>query len=130
VKYLYNTIVVLAVTVLAAAGVYAGVTALGGTAGADELVSSMYGTSDSVVQTCPATGCTSVGCHASTGGSALPGTGSYGGPTGESTTGGVSRGRGGHGYWGAMPPAAWDEAPQADLLDDDWEIHDDEAQSL
>ncbi len=65
-RYLQNTIMILATTVLTAAAVYAGIAALATTATASGVASSVTD-SDTTVQTCPRTGCSSAGCHATSG---------------------------------------------------------------
>ncbi len=115
-RHLQNTIVVLAVTVLTAGAVYSAVTALGATGVADHVVASLSGTSDTTVQTCPATGCSSVGCHATDGGSAIPGMDGASSLPGGGDGSGGGRG-GGHGRGGWLPSGS---APigSDDLADD------------
>ena len=62
-RYVHNAIVVLALGVLTAGAVYAGVEAVGATA----LGSAATASAAEGVQTCPATGSTAAGCHATTG---------------------------------------------------------------
>jgi len=64
-RTLQNTIVVLLATVLTSVAVYAGVSALGSTSAALTVSTDAA----AAEQTCPRTGCTSVGCHATDGGS-------------------------------------------------------------
>lgn len=64
-RYLRHTLAVLGVTVLTTAAVYSGISAFGQTDAGTELA-------ENAVQTCPRTGCTSVGCHATDGSAAYP----------------------------------------------------------